>query len=47
MPPQHDSFIHHSSSQHRFARFHAITGRDVRRPADAAVVALALRADGL
>lgn len=37
-------YCHRNTVQHRFARFHAVTGRDVRRPA---VVALALRADGL
>ncbi|MER5423781.1 helix-turn-helix domain-containing protein [Streptosporangium roseum] len=33
--------------QHRFARFRDLTGRDVRAPGDAAVVALALRAAAL
>ncbi|MBO1329883.1 CdaR family transcriptional regulator [Streptomyces sp. VRA16 Mangrove soil] len=37
-------YCHRNTIQHRFARFHELTGRDVRRPADAALVAVALRA---
>ncbi|MFF8882982.1 helix-turn-helix domain-containing protein [Streptomyces flaveolus] len=35
---------HRNTVQHRFTRFHELTGRDVRRPDDAALVAVALRA---
>ncbi|MFI6875016.1 PucR family transcriptional regulator [Streptomyces sp. NPDC050400] len=38
-------YCHRNTIQHRFARFHQLTGRDVRRPGDAALVAVALRAD--
>jgi len=37
-------YCHRNTVQHRFARFRELTGRDVRVPEDAAVVALALRA---
>lgn len=37
-------FCHRNTVQHRFNRFAELTGRDVRRPEDAALVALALRA---
>lgn len=37
-------FCHRNTVQHRFHRFAELTGRDVRRPEDAALVALALRA---
>ncbi|XNR95308.1 helix-turn-helix domain-containing protein [Streptomyces sp. R-74717] len=37
-------YCHRNTVQHRFARFHELTGRDVRRPDDAALVAVALRA---
>ncbi|WP_344586946.1 helix-turn-helix domain-containing protein [Actinomadura vinacea] len=37
-------FLHRNTVQHRFKRFHELTGRDLRRPQDAALVALALRA---
>ncbi|MFI6817760.1 PucR family transcriptional regulator [Nonomuraea sp. NPDC050328] len=37
-------YCHRNTVQHRFGRFKEVTGRDVRAPADAAVVALALRA---
>ncbi|MEV4188506.1 helix-turn-helix domain-containing protein [Streptosporangium canum] len=37
-------YCHRNTVQHRFARFRDLTGRDVRAPGDAAVVALALRA---
>ncbi|MBE3011153.1 helix-turn-helix domain-containing protein [Microbispora sp. NEAU-D428] len=37
-------YCHRNTVQHRFARFRELTGRDVRIPEDAAVVALALRA---
>ncbi|WP_406675297.1 helix-turn-helix domain-containing protein [Nonomuraea sp. N2-4H] len=36
-------YCHRNTVQHRFARFRELTGRDVRVPGDAAVVALALR----
>lgn len=39
-------YCHRNTVQHRFARFRELTGRDVRVPEDAAVVALALRAAG-
>ncbi|WP_353946144.1 helix-turn-helix domain-containing protein [Streptomyces sp. HUAS MG91] len=39
-------YCHRNTVQHRFARFHQLTGRDVRRPDDAALVAVALRARG-
>lgn len=39
-------YCHRNTVQHRFQRFAQLTGRDVRRPEDAALVALALRADG-
>ncbi|WP_239137243.1 PucR family transcriptional regulator [Sphaerisporangium rufum] len=37
-------YCHRNTVQHRFARFRELTGRDVRVPRDAAVVALALQA---
>ncbi|WP_372346319.1 helix-turn-helix domain-containing protein [Streptomyces sp. KL116D] len=37
-------YCHRNTIQHRFARFHQLTGRDVRRPGDTALVAVALRA---
>ncbi|WP_408909823.1 PucR family transcriptional regulator [Streptomyces luteolus] len=37
-------YCHRNTVQHRFARFHELTGRDPRRPDDAALVAVALRA---
>ncbi|GAA0931716.1 helix-turn-helix domain-containing protein [Nonomuraea longicatena] len=37
-------YCHRNTIQHRFARFRELTGRDVRVPSDAAVVALALKA---
>ncbi|MBB5084936.1 PucR family transcriptional regulator [Nonomuraea endophytica] len=37
-------YCHRNTIQHRFARFKELTGRDVRAPEDAAVIALALRA---
>lgn len=37
-------YCHRNTVQHRFARFYELTGRDVRRPDDAALVAVALRA---
>jgi hypothetical protein len=37
-------YCHRNTVQHRFARFLELTGRDVRRPDDAALVAVALRA---
>jgi hypothetical protein len=37
-------FCHRNTVQHRFNRFAELTGHDVRRPEDAALVALALRA---
>lgn len=40
-------YCHRNTVQHRFARFHELTGRDVRRPDDAALVAVALRARGI
>ncbi|MFF0246724.1 PucR family transcriptional regulator [Streptosporangium sandarakinum] len=40
-------YCHRNTVQHRFARFRELTGRDVRAPADGAVVALALSAAGL
>lgn len=40
-------YCHRNTVQHRFARFRDLTGRDVRAPGDAAVVALALRAEAL
>ena len=39
-------YCHRNTVQHRFARFAELTGRDVRRPEDAALVTLALRAAG-
>ncbi|NBE54695.1 PucR family transcriptional regulator [Streptomyces boluensis] len=39
-------YCHRNTVQHRFGRFAELTGRDVRRPEDAALVALALRAAG-
>ncbi|MFG2891320.1 PucR family transcriptional regulator [Streptomyces sp. NPDC048248] len=36
-------YCHRNTIQHRFARFHELTGRDVRRPDDAALLAVALR----
>jgi hypothetical protein len=40
-------YCHRNTVQHRFNRFAELTGRDVRRPEDAALVAVALRAYGL
>lgn len=37
-------YCHRNTVQQRFTRFHELTGRDIRRPEDAALVALALRA---
>ncbi|MFJ5227350.1 helix-turn-helix domain-containing protein [Streptomyces sp. NPDC088400] len=37
-------YCHRNTVQQRFNRFHELTGRDVRRPEDAALIALALRA---
>ncbi|WP_246266510.1 helix-turn-helix domain-containing protein [Nonomuraea typhae] len=37
-------YCHRNTVQHRFARFKELTGRDLRAPEDAAVIALALRA---
>ncbi|WP_111600724.1 CdaR family transcriptional regulator [Streptomyces sp. Amel2xB2] len=37
-------YCHRNTVQQRFARFHELTGRDIRRPEDAALLALALRA---
>ena len=37
-------YCHRNTVQHRFNRFCELTGHDVRRPEDAALVALALRA---
>ncbi|MFB7115812.1 PucR family transcriptional regulator [Streptomyces sp. NPDC056190] len=37
-------YCHRNTVQHRFARFRELTGRDLRRPDDAALVAVALRA---
>jgi PucR-like helix-turn-helix protein len=37
-------YCHRNTVQHRFTRFHELTGRDIRRPGDAALVAVALRA---
>ncbi|WP_306319014.1 MULTISPECIES: CdaR family transcriptional regulator [unclassified Streptomyces] len=37
-------YCHRNTVQHRFNRFHELTGRDVRRPGDAALLAVALRA---
>jgi len=39
-----DLYCHRNTVQQRFTRFFELTGRDVRRPEDAALVALALRA---
>lgn len=39
-------YCHRNTVQHRFQRFARLTGRDIRRPEDAALVALALRARG-
>lgn len=39
-------YCHRNTVQHRFQRFAQLTGRDVRRHEDAALVALALRAEG-
>ncbi|MET8468251.1 helix-turn-helix domain-containing protein [Streptomyces sp. NPDC006422] len=36
-------YCHRNTVQHRFNRFHELTGRDLRRPADAALLAVALR----
>lgn len=36
-------YCHRNTVQHRLARFYELTGRDLRRPADAALVAVALR----
>ncbi|MFD5746521.1 PucR family transcriptional regulator [Streptomyces sp. NPDC127033] len=36
-------YCHRNTVQQRFRRFHELTGRDVRRPEDAALIALALR----
>jgi len=40
-------YCHRNTVQYRFGRFRELTGRDVRVPQDAAVVALALRAAAL
>ncbi|MER5179046.1 helix-turn-helix domain-containing protein [Streptomyces sp. NPDC002896] len=40
-------YCHRNTVQHRFGRFAELTGRDPRRPEDAALVSLALRARGL
>ncbi|MEU0571180.1 helix-turn-helix domain-containing protein, partial [Nonomuraea sp. NPDC005983] len=40
-------YCHRNTIQHRFARFRQLTGRDIRAPQDAAVIALALRAAAL
>lgn len=37
-------YCHRNTVQHRFNRSCELTGRDVRRPEDAALIALALRA---
>ncbi|MFM9370401.1 PucR family transcriptional regulator [Streptomyces sp. Da 82-17] len=37
-------YCHRNTIQHRFTRFHTLTGRDPRRPTDAALITLALRA---
>ncbi|WP_326609206.1 helix-turn-helix domain-containing protein [Streptomyces scopuliridis] len=37
-------YCHRNTVQHRLQRFARLTGRDVRRPEDAAVVTIALRA---
>ncbi|WP_314172035.1 PucR family transcriptional regulator [Streptomyces winkii] len=37
-------YCHRNTVQQRFMRFHELTGRDIRRPEDAALLALALRA---
>lgn len=39
-------YCHRNTVQHRFRRFHELTGRDVRRPEDAALIAIALRVRG-
>lgn len=39
-------YCHRNTVQHRFNRFLALTGRDLRRPDDMALVSLALRAHG-
>ncbi|MEV7085449.1 helix-turn-helix domain-containing protein [Streptomyces sp. NPDC093085] len=39
-------YCHRNTVQQRFSRFHELTGRDVRRPEDAALIALALRVWG-
>ncbi|MGH8879041.1 MAG: helix-turn-helix domain-containing protein, partial [Stackebrandtia sp.] len=36
-------YCHRNTVQQRFTRFSELTGRDIRRPEDAALVALALR----
>ena len=36
-------YCHRNTVQHRFTRFSALTGRDIRRPGDATLVTLALR----
>ncbi|MFD5387748.1 helix-turn-helix domain-containing protein [Streptomyces sp. NPDC127074] len=39
-------YCHRNTVQHRFNRFHELTGNDVRHPESAALIALALRARG-